>query len=68
MKEYCCHVFSPSPTHVVATSSLQSAFQEKVQKPQLSEKPETVKVKLANLSGLLDQFQKGYLAASSSLS
>lgn len=28
----------PSPTHVVAIASLQSAFQRKVQEPQLSEK------------------------------
>lgn len=58
----------PSPTHVVAVSSLWSAFQGKVREPQLSEKPETVKLKLASLCGLSDQFLKGELASSSSLS
>lgn len=58
----------PSPTHVVAVSSLRSAFQGKVQEPQPSEKPETVKFKLASLCGLSDQFLKGELAAASSLS
>lgn len=64
MKEHCCHVF-PFPHSEVTISSLQSAFQGKVQEPQLLEKQETVKLKLASLVGLLDQFLKGNLGSSS---
>lgn len=67
MKEHCCHVFAPPPLHVVAISSPPSAFQGKVQEPPLSEKPETVKWKLASLFGLLDQFLQEHLAASLTL-
>lgn len=59
---------SPSPTHAVAVSPLRRAFQEKVRGRQLSEEPETVKLKLASLGGLSDQFLKGERAAASSLS
>lgn len=59
MKEHRCHVFSLSPLSSGYSIPLECIPRESPRATHSSqEKPETVKLKLASLSGLSDQFPK----------